>query len=130
MRKKLKADVEWQNELSTEAYQVLRQEATEPAASSPLIKENRAGTYVCAGCGQELFKSDGKYDSSSGWPSFFVSIVGALETKPDNKLAMPRTEYHCSNCGGHQGHVFDDGSAQTGKRYCNNGLALKFIADE
>jgi peptide-methionine (R)-S-oxide reductase len=116
--------------LSPEAYAVLHQEATEPAGSSPLNHEKRAGTFVCAGCGQPLFRSETKYDSGSGWPSFFEPLPGALGTKRDFRLIWPRTEYHCANCGGHQGHVFDDGPQPTGERYCNNGLALRFVPDE
>lgn len=116
--------------LSPEAYAVLHQEATEPAGSSPLNHEKRAGTFVCAGCGQPLFRSETKYDSGSGWPSFFAPLPGALGTKRDFRLVWPRTEYHCANCGGHQGHVFDDGPEPTGERYCNNGVALTFVPDE
>jgi len=116
--------------LSPEAYAVLRQEATEPAGSSPLNHEKRAGTFMCAGCGQPLFRSETKYDSGSGWPSFFAPLPGALGTKRDFRLIWPRTEYHCANCGGHQGHLFDDGPEPTGQRYCNNGVALRFMPDE
>ncbi|MCQ8894950.1 peptide-methionine (R)-S-oxide reductase MsrB [Limnobacter humi] len=120
---------DWLKIISKEQYGVLFQEDTERPWSSPLNDEKRKGTFVCAACSQPLFKSDSKFNSGTGWPSFFQSIAGALGTKRDFKLILPRTEYHCSNCGGHQGHVFDDGPPPTGKRYCNNGLALKFVAD-
>ena len=116
--------------LTDEQYQVLRCEGTEAPLSSPLNDEKRAGTYVCAGCGTPLFKSTKKYNSGTGWPSFYDVIEGNVETKTDFKLLMPRTEYHCAKCGGHQGHVFKDGPNPTGLRYCNNGVALKFIPDE
>lgn len=123
-------DEEWRTRLSEDQYRVLRREGTEPPGSSPLNLEKRAGTYVCAGCGQPLFMSSTKYESGTGWPSFFEPIDGALGTKTDYKLIWPRTEYHCSRCGGHQGHVFDDGPEPTGRRYCNNGVALRFVPDE
>lgn len=121
-------DEQWRQRLSAEQYRVLRQEGTEPAGSSPLNGEKRKGTYHCAGCELALFTSDMKYDSGTGWPSFFTSLPNALETKTDWHLFYPRTEYHCARCGGHQGHVFDDGPPPTGKRYCNNGVALNFVA--
>ncbi|MEZ4629886.1 MAG: peptide-methionine (R)-S-oxide reductase MsrB [Deinococcales bacterium] len=121
---------EWQERLTPEQYQVLRQEGTERAGSSPLNHEHRSGTFICAACSSPLFKSEAKFDSGTGWPSFFEPIEGALETKTDFKLIWPRTEYHCANCGGHQGHVFKDGPDPTGLRYCNNGIALDFMPDE
>ena len=123
-------DAGWRERLTPEQYAVLRQETTERAGSSPLNHEYRPGTFVCAGCGQPLFRTEAKYESGSGWPSFFVPLAGALGTKRDYRLVWPRTEYHCANCGGHQGHLFDDGPEPTGQRYCNNGVALRFEPDE
>ena len=120
-------DTEWRNLLTPEQYYILREEGTEPAGSSPLDKEYRQGEYRCAGCDLLLFTSAMKYDSGTGWPSFFDKVEGHLETKKDFKLIWPRTEYHCARCGGHQGHVFDDGPKPTGLRWCNNGLALRFL---
>ncbi|UCE32349.1 MAG: peptide-methionine (R)-S-oxide reductase MsrB [Burkholderiales bacterium] len=122
------SDDAWRARLEGDAYQVLRREATEWAGSSPLNAEKRRGLFVCAGCGAPLFTSAMKFDSGTGWPSFFTSVPGALGTKVDRKLFMKRTEYHCARCGGHHGHVFEDGPAPTGLRYCNNGVALRFIA--
>ena len=122
-----KSDSEWRKELSPQQYQVLRHEATERPLSSALNKEHREGTFMCAGCGNPLFKSDTKFESGTGWPSFFDALPGALETRVDRKLFMERTEYHCARCGGHQGHIFEDGPDPTGLRYCNNGVALRFI---
>ena len=120
------SDREWKERLSPEAYAVLRREATERRFTSPLNDEKRAGIYACAGCSLDLFHSDTKFDSGTGWPSFFDHLPNALGTKTDYKLIIPRTEYHCARCGGHQGHVFEDGPQPTGLRYCNNGVALTF----
>ncbi len=124
-----KTDEEWRALLPRDAYQVLRHEGTEYAGSSPLNDEHRKGTFVCAGCGMSLFRSDMKYESGSGWPSFFTSLPGVFETSTDHKLLRPRTEYHCTRCGGHHGHIFEDGPAPTGLRFCNNGVSLKFVPD-
>lgn len=118
---------EWQKRLPPESYRVLREEATERAGTSPLNAEKREGVFLCAGCGMPLFSSAMKFESGTGWPSFFTAIPGALETKRDFHLIFPRTEYHCARCGSHHGHVFNDGPAPTGLRYCNNGVALKFV---
>lgn len=123
----VKTDEEWKKLLSPAQFSVLRREGTEPPFTSPLNNEKRLGTFVCAGCELPLFESKTKYDSGTGWPSFYQSISGRIETSVDHKLIYPRTEYHCARCGGHQGHVFDDGPKPTGLRYCNNGVALKFI---
>ena len=117
----------WAERLSPEAYRVLFEEATEYAGSSPLNREKRDGSFVCAACGTPLFDSSAKYDSGTGWPSFWQALPDAVGTKTDHKLLMPRTEYHCAKCGGHQGHVFKDGPLPTGLRYCNNGVALRFV---
>ena len=119
---------EWKKRLTPEQFAVLREEATERAGSSPLNGEKRKGHFACAGCDLPLFTSEAKYESGTGWPSFFAAIPGRVATKTDFKLVFPRTEYHCARCGGHQGHLFDDGPKPTGKRYCNNGVALKFVA--
>ena len=121
------SDEEWKKRLPADSYQVLRHEATEPPGSSALNHEKRKGYFACAGCDLPLFTSDKKYESGTGWPSFWAPIPGRLETKTDYRIIVARTEYHCARCEGHQGHVFDDGPPPTGKRYCNNGLALKFV---
>jgi peptide-methionine (R)-S-oxide reductase len=121
-------DAEWKARLSPEQYRVLRNEGTEPAGSSVLNSEKRAGQYHCAGCNLPLFASTAKYESGTGWPSFHTPLEGSLGTSTDYKLILPRTEYHCARCGGHQGHVFSDGPRPSGKRYCNNGVALNFVA--
>ncbi len=120
------SDDEWRERLTREQYYVLRREGTERAGTSPLDNEKRKGVFACAGCGYDLFTSEQKFDSGTGWPSFFDVLPNAIGTKRDFKLILPRTEYHCARCGGHQGHVFDDGPAPTGLRYCNNGVALTF----
>ena len=120
----------WINALSEESFYVLREEGTERPFTSALNDEKRDGVYVCAGCSLALFSSESKFDSGTGWPSFYDAIEGRVETKTDYKLIIPRTEYHCARCGGHQGHVFKDGPRPTGLRYCNNGVALKFIPNE
>ena len=117
---------EWKTRLSDQEFYVMRKEGTEASFSSPLNNEKRAGIFACAACGLALFKADTKYESGTGWPSFWKPIPGAVETKTDFKLIVPRTEYHCSRCGAHQGHVFKDGPRPSGLRYCNNGVALSF----
>jgi peptide-methionine (R)-S-oxide reductase len=119
-------DAQWRRRLAPAVYQVLRHENTEPPFSSPLDHEKRAGTFLCAGCNNELYASTTKFDSGTGWPSFYRPLPGAVGTSTDFKLGYPRTEVHCADCGGHLGHVFDDGPRPTGKRYCMNGLAMKF----
>ncbi|MCU0760152.1 MAG: peptide-methionine (R)-S-oxide reductase MsrB [Steroidobacteraceae bacterium] len=121
-----KSDDDWRRELTPEQFEVLRKHGTERAGSSPLNYEKRDGTYRCAGCGQVLFEARTKYESGSGWPSFWEPVAGAVETRVDRSLFMRRIEVHCSRCGGHLGHVFDDGPRPTGQRYCMNGLALQF----
>lgn len=122
------SDAEWKKRLSPAAYRVLRLEDTERPYTSPLDKEKRKGTFVCAGCNQRLFSSATKFDSGTGWPSFWQPLAGGVGTKTDYKIGLPRTEVHCARCGGHLGHVFNDGPKPTGKRYCMNGVAMKFVA--
>ncbi len=122
-----KSKQEWRELLSAEQYNVLFKEATERSFTSPLNDEKRAGTFICAACFLPLFESKTKYDSGTGWPSFWAPIEDHLATKTDFKIGYPRTEYHCARCGGHQGHIFKDGPQPTGKRYCNNGVALLFV---
>jgi peptide-methionine (R)-S-oxide reductase len=124
-----KPHAEWRKLLQPEVYAVLFEEDTERPFSSPLNDEKRAGTFVCAACFLPLFESRWKYDSGTGWPSFWDVKKDAIGTRRDVKLFLPRTEYHCRRCGGHQGHVFDDGPKPTGLRYCNNGLALRFVPE-
>jgi peptide-methionine (R)-S-oxide reductase len=121
-----KTDEEWRRTLTPEQYQVLREHGTERAGTSPLNVEKRDGMFYCAGCGAQLFSSDTKYESGSGWPSFYRPLPGAVETTVDNSYGMARTEVHCAKCGGHLGHVFPDGPMPTNERYCMNGVALKF----
>jgi peptide-methionine (R)-S-oxide reductase len=123
----VKTPEEWRKVLTPEQFYILREEGTERPGSSPLNQEKRKGTFVCAACALPLFTSATKFESGTGWPSFFEPIPGAVATKVDYKIIGPRTEYHCRRCEGHQGHVFDDGPKPTGKRYCNNGVALKFV---
>lgn len=122
-----KTVAEWKSLLAPDAYAVLFEEDTEPSGSSPLNHEKRDGTFLCAACFNPLFDSAKKYESGTGWPSFWDPLPNRIATKTDFKLFVPRTEYHCARCGGHQGHVFDDGPKPTGLRYCNNGLALRFV---
>lgn len=122
-----KTRAEWAELLPPEVFRILFEEDTEYACSSVLLTEKRDGTFVCAACFQPLFDSRAKYESGTGWPSFREALPGAVATKTDTKLLYPRTEYHCSLCGGHQGHVFDDGPPPKGTRFCNNGLALRFV---
>jgi peptide-methionine (R)-S-oxide reductase len=118
---------DWKKRLAPASYATLREEATERPRSSPLDKEHRRGIFECAGCGLPLFKSEWKFDSGTGWPSFYYVMRGAIGKKTDHLIGIPRTEYHCARCLGHQGHVFNDGPKPTGLRYCNNGVALRFV---
>jgi peptide-methionine (R)-S-oxide reductase len=125
-----KTEEEWRAILSPEAYRVLRRHGTERAGTSPLDREKRAGVFACAGCGTLVFSSEAKFDSGTGWPSFFRPIEGTVATREDRSFLMRRTEVHCATCGGHLGHVFPDGPAPTGLRYCMNGVALAFTPKE
>jgi peptide-methionine (R)-S-oxide reductase len=120
-------DADWKTRLPRAAYEVLRHEDTEPPGASPLLNEHRKGVFACLGCGLPIFKSEWKFESGTGWPSFYTYIPGSLAKKADFAIGVPRTEYHCAQCLGHHGHVFEDGPKPTGLRYCNNGVALKFI---
>lgn len=130
MSKINKPDTQWQAELSPQCYDVMRREGTERPFSSPLNTIKERGQFVCAGCGNQLFSSDAKFDSGTGWPSFYEAYPGSIETKTDSTHGMVRTEYHCARCGSHQGHVFPDGPHPTGLRFCNNGIALQFTPEK
>jgi peptide-methionine (R)-S-oxide reductase len=121
------SDADWKRRLPPESYDVLRHGGTETPWTSPLVKEHRPGTFVCLGCGLPLFKSQWKFESGTGWPSFYAALPGALAKQADFMLIAPRTEYHCARCLGHQGHLFNDGPKPTGLRYCNDGVALRFV---
>ena len=120
---------DWRELLAADQYAVLFTATTEPPGSSPLNQEKRAGLFVCAACHLPLFESSSKYESGTGWPSFFAPVAGSLGAKRDFKMILPRTEYHCARCSGHQGHVFNDGPPPTGQRYCNNGVSLRFVPE-
>lgn len=124
-----KTEAEWRQTLTPEQFRVLRQHGTERAGTSSLNKEYGKGTFICAGCGSPLFTSETKFDSGTGWPSFYDPMPGAIETSVDRSLFMTRVEVHCQRCGGHLGHVFDDGPVPTGKRYCMNGVAMEFVPE-
>jgi peptide-methionine (R)-S-oxide reductase len=125
-----KTDEEWRRTLTPEQYYVMREHGTERPGSCALLHEKRAGTFTCAGCGQPLFVAERKFESGTGWPSFFAPLDGAIESSADRSHFMVRTEVHCSRCGSHLGHVFPDGPPPTGERYCINGVALQFVADQ
>ena len=124
----VKTDAEWRSLLSPDEYRILREHGTERAGTSPLNHEKRAGRFTCAGCAQALFSSETKFDSGTGWPSFFQPLPNAVGETTDRSYGMSRTEIHCSRCGGHLGHVFEDGPRPTGLRYCMNGVAMRFAA--
>jgi peptide-methionine (R)-S-oxide reductase len=122
-----RSDAEWRRRLGAQRFKILRQAGTERAFSSPLLNEKRKGIFSCAGCGLPLFSSTTKYDSRTGWPSFYAALPNAIRTERDTTLGMVRVEEHCRRCGGHLGHIFDDGPPPTGKRHCINGLSLRFV---
>jgi peptide-methionine (R)-S-oxide reductase len=130
LEKDTRPEEEWRRDLSPDAYRVLREEETELPFSSPLNEEKREGLFECAACGAPLFSSAAKFDSGTGWPSFYEAMPGRLATKTDKKFGVTRVEYHCARCGGHQGHLFQDGPRPTGLRYCNNGTSLRFVPEK
>ena len=125
-----KSDADWKKQLTPEQFKVLREHGTERAGTSPLNAEKRKGTFICAGCGNPLFASDTKFESGTGWPSFYRPLEGGVGTTTDRSWFMVRTEVHCARCGGHLGHVFDDGPPPTGLRYCMNGVAMNFVPEQ